>query len=313
VPHARHHLSARLFAAIFSCLTAAPALAVEGGTSSYLKGYKDFLSGVLPTDPGLYLRDDVIYYNGSVGASVIGGKVRIGISQWSLSNVFDPTYVTPLHILGATYAFGAIVPFSQLDVKVTVDTARFGLSSSDSTLNLDDFYLNPIILGWNARNFHAMALVSIMMPTGAYNKSDLANTGLNYWAVQPQLNLTYLNPSSGWDISAGTTYVISSEDKATNYQSGDIFHLDWTVGKQITPALKLGMAGYLMQQVTKDSGSGATLGADEASVWALGPALNYGFVLNKVPLTLTAKWTHEFAATDTFRGNTVTTAISLKL
>jgi hypothetical protein len=36
--------------------------AAENATSPYLKGYKDFLSGVLPPEPGLYIQNDTIYY-----------------------------------------------------------------------------------------------------------------------------------------------------------------------------------------------------------------------------------------------------------
>jgi hypothetical protein len=288
------------------------AYAAEDGTSSYLKGYKDFLSGVLPTDPGLYLRNDVLYYNGAIDATLIGGKVRLGLNQWSVSDVISPTIVTPFNILGGTYAFGGIVPVSKLNVDIGIDTAKGGMNSSDSTVNLDDVYVNPIILGWSAGNFHWMALVSIAMPAGPYNKNNLANTGLNYWSVQPQFSITYLDPATGLDVSAAFAYVINSENRATNYLTGNIFHLDWAVGKQLDPTWKVGVVGYLMEQVTGDSGSGATLGADKASVWALGPAATYSFAINGRPFTLIAKWTHEIAATNTFLGNTFTSAVSFK-
>lgn len=291
---------------------AGAAYAAEGGTSSYLKGYKDFLSGVLPTDPGLYLRNDVIYYNGAIDVALIGGRVKLNVTQWSVSNVISPTIVTPLNILGGTYAFGGIVPVTKLNIDAGVDTARGSVSSSDSTFNLDDVYLNPIILGWSAGNFHWMALVSIAMPAGAYNKKYLANTGLNYWSVQPQFSITYLDLKTGLDVSASFAYVINSENPATKYLTGNIFHLDWAVGKQFSPAWKLGLVGYLMDQVTGDSGAGATLGPDKASVWALGPAATYSFAINGAPFTLLAKWTHEIAASNTFLGDTVTTAVSFK-
>ncbi len=178
-----------------------PAYAAEGGTSAYLKGYKDFLSGVLPTAPGAYVRNDVIYYSGDIDATVFGGQVRLKLNQWSLSNLVSATFVTPVSVLGGTYAFGAIVPFTKADVKVGIDTSRGNLSSSDSVFNIDDLILNPVMLGWNSVNFHWMALVSIAIPTASYNKENLANTGLNYWSVQPQFSATYYDPKSGLDVS----------------------------------------------------------------------------------------------------------------
>jgi hypothetical protein len=289
-----------------------PAYAAEGGTSPYLKGYKDFLSGVLPTAPGVYVRNDVIYYGGKIDATVAGGQVRLEVSQWSLSNLLSTTFVTPFSVLGGTYAFGVIVPLTKADVKVGIDTGRGNLSSSDSVFNLDDLIVNPVMLGWNSGNFHWMALVSIAMPTASYNKSNLANTGLNYWSVQPQFSATYYQPKSGLDVSASLTYVINTENHATNYRTGNLLHVDWAVGKQLNPAWKIGVVGYLMEQVTGDSGSGATLGPDKASVWALGPAATYSFEVNEMPLSVLAKWTHEIAAKNTFIGDTATVAFSFK-
>ena len=289
-----------------------PAFAAEGGTSAYLKGYKDVLSGVLPTAPGVYVRNDVIYYSGNIDATVTGGQVRLELSQWSLSNLFAATFVTPVSVLGGTYALGAIVPITKAEVKIGIDTSRGNLSSSDSVFNLDDLILNPVMLGWNSGNFHWMALVSIAVPTASYNKNNIANTGLNYWSVQPQFSITYFEPEIGLDVSAGLIYVINTENHATNYRTGNLFHLDWAVGKQLNPTWKIGVVGYLMKQVTADSGAGATLGPDKSSVWALGPAGTYSFELNDMPLSVLAKWTHEFAARNTFRGDTASAAISFK-
>jgi len=220
--------------------------------------------------------------------------------------------VTPGSLLGGTYAFGAIVPLTKAQVKIGIDTSRRNLSSSDSVFNLDDLILNPVMLGWNSGNFHWMALVSIAVPTASYNKNNIANTGLIYWSVQPQFSITYFEPEIGLDVSAGLIYVINTENHATNYRTGNLFHLDWAVGKQLNPAWKIGAVGYLMEQVTGDSGSGATLGPEKASVWALGPAATYSFEANEMPLSVLAKWTHEIAAKNTFRGDTVSAALSFK-
>jgi hypothetical protein len=211
---------------LMGCPLRQPAYAAEGGTSAYLKGYKDFLSGVLPTAPGVYVRNDVIYYSGNIDATVIGGQVRLQLSQWSLSNLASATFVTPIRVLGGTYAFGAIVPLTKANVKVGIDTSRGNLSSSDSVFNLDDIIVNPVMMGWNSGNFHWMTLVSIATPTAVYNKKNIANTGMNYWSVQPQFSITYYEPNMGLDVSAGLTYVINTEDHATNYLTGNIFHLD---------------------------------------------------------------------------------------
>ena len=107
--------------------------------------------------------------------------------------------------------------------------------------------------------------------------------------MQPQFSITYYDQNTGLDLSAGLTYVINTENHATNYLTGNIFDLDWAVGKQLNPVWKIGVVGYLMEQVTGDRGSGATLGSDKASVWAVGPAATYSFDVNKMLLNVLAK------------------------
>ncbi len=113
-------------------------------------------------------------------------------------------------------------------------------------------------------------------------------------------------------MSGAAAYSINTRNNATDYQSGDDFDLDWAVGKQFTRAWNVGLVGYEMQQVTGDSGSGAVLGANEASVWALGPAVSYGTLVGHTPVSFLAKWTHEMQATRTFKGDTVTVGTDSK-
>jgi hypothetical protein len=286
------------------------ALAAEAGTSPYLKGYKDFFSGILPPVPGVYLRDDVVYYDGNINRTIIGGRVDANLNQYFVTNIAAPTVVTPLDILGGTYAFGATIPIVGLNVNAGIDTARGGLSRTDDALNVGDIYITPLILGWHAGDLHWNTALSVIAPTGRYQQGALANTGLNYWTVLPQFSITYFEPKSGWDISAAFAFAVNTQNQATNYRTGDIVHLDWAVGKQITPAWKIGVVGYVMDQVTGDSGAGAVLGPNEASVWALGPAATYGFEIGNTPISILAKWTHEVHASHTFQGDTVTAAVS---
>jgi hypothetical protein len=239
--------------------------------------------------------------------------VQVNLHQWFLTDVVAPTYVTSVKILGGTYAFGATFPLVGIDVHAGIDTLRHGgVSGRDSAVNVGDMYLTPAILGWHYGNFFWNAALSVVAPTGKYDSGDLANTGLNYWTVLPQFAVSYFDPKSGWDVSAAVAYTINTENTETDYQTGGIFHLDWAVGKQITPHWKLGLTGYLMDQVTGDSGSGAKLGSSKSRVWAIGPAAQYSFLLGKIPVAVLAKWTHEFDPIDTFQGDTVTTAVSFK-
>src|SRR6187551_3335077 len=107
---ARAHAAAAAMA--FACIfLAVPARAIEGGQSYYLKGYRDFLSGVL-TAPGVTVRSDSVTYSGSEQSAIRTG--RLGVEQRFHSEVFGLTVVTPYRILGGHYAFAGRVAGSRV-------------------------------------------------------------------------------------------------------------------------------------------------------------------------------------------------------
>ncbi len=288
------------------------AMAAESGQSSYLKGYQDFLSGALPPESGLYLRNDVLYYDGTVNRTVIGGRVAVSLHEQLVANVTALTYVTPLEILGGTFVMSATVPFEYLDVTAGLQGGRFGTSTSKDRFSLGDAFFTPALIGWSSGNFHWNAGFSFAVPSGVYHNGSLNNTSLNRWAFMPQSAITYLDLKTGWNASAALIYVASTENPATHYQTGDIVDVDFSAGRYLSKTLQVGLVGYYEQQITNDSGSGALLGPNKLRVWALGPGATYSFMLGETPITATAKWTHEFAAQNTFEGQTFTLAAALK-
>ncbi len=93
----RRLLARRLVAASILALCSATLAhrdAAKAATVPYLKGYKDFYSGVVPAEPGLYIRDDQVFYTGDINKTVIGGRVSLGLHEDLVANAFSPTVVT---------------------------------------------------------------------------------------------------------------------------------------------------------------------------------------------------------------------------
>jgi len=65
---------------------------------------------------------------------------------------------------------------------------------------------------------------------------------------------------------------IQFENTATNYKTGDEFHFEWAIGREIATGFVLGIVGYDYRQITGDTGSGATLGPFKGRVDAVGQA-----------------------------------------
>ena len=104
-------------------------------------------------------------------------------------------------------------------------------------------------------------------PTGDYDKTSLANTSLNHWAIMSRLAATYFDPKTGWEATGAAIYTVNWENPATDYETGNILNLEGAVTKNFGP-LGIGVVSYAMIQTTGDSGSGARLGSFEfASLW----------------------------------------------
>lgn len=288
------------------------ASAAEGGQSPYQKGYTDSLAGVLPPYPGVYMRNDVIYYSGSADTSVLGGRVAAGIDVESVANAAAFSIVTERKVLGGQYAFAFALPLANADIKASV-TGPLGntFSESDDTFGVGDVIVSPVVLGWHNGKVHSNFNVSVYLPTGEYTAGALANLSKNYPSLQFQGAVTWMDPQSGWALSGAATYLFNAENQTTDYRTGQLLHFDGAVTKAFGE-WRLGAVGYAMIQTTGDSGAGAKLGDFKSEVYGAGPFVSYDAKIGERPVTFLLKWYHEFGAENTFEGDTVTAAFAFK-
>src|SRR3990170_4184748 len=169
--------------------------AAEFGTGPWVKGYTDIFGGVVPSQPGFYFRADAYHYEAEVDRTIFNGLVQVGVEQEYTATIAALTYVTPWKILGGTYALAVAPSMVAMDVDVGIGIPRFtgplglrtfgpfNFRTGDTELALGDTAFAPLVLGWDAGNFHWNFALFGFAPTGKYDKDDLANTSLNHWAI----------------------------------------------------------------------------------------------------------------------------------
>jgi hypothetical protein len=140
------------------------------------------------------------------------------------------------------------------------------------------------------------ALLSIYAPTGEYEQGRLANPGLNYWTVDPTAGVSYNNEKTGFNAALYGGITFSSENSDTDYQSGNLVHLEASV-QQLLPLGKgvmgVGAEAFYLDQVTGDSGSGAILGDFERKSIGIGPVLSYVRPMSQGTLVSELRWLPE--------------------
>jgi hypothetical protein len=240
--------------------------------------------------------------------------VELDLRSRIITDLVSAAYVTPLKILGGNYAAGVIWSSvasnflqGRLQIGGFIDISREG-----EYTGVGDLLVTPVSLGWHLGQFHIMAFGNFYAPVGSYNSARRLNTGLNRWAAEPNVAVTWLN-ESGQEASLSLGYTVNFENTATDYTTGNEFHLEYFLGQHLPRGFVLGLAGYLYQQVTGDRGSGARLGPFQGQTIALGPCLAFNGKLGGYAVGLNARYYNELKVKNRFDGQAFFLTFSLGL
>ncbi len=294
--------------------------AEEGGTGHYLPGsISSFVDGT-PPDPAFVARFNGGYCNASLPGSLPLSGIRpapLNVNAESfgggLTLLWRPSFeLAP----GLSYAMNATIPYVSLTVDANVGIGPVTVRRSSSVSSLGDIVLMPLMLNYAVtEDFHVDFRTGIYAPTGDYEVGRLANSGKNFWTVEPTIGFLYFGKKNGIEASvyAGTDF--NSENEDTHYKSGTQFHLDGTVAQHfhlLGGLTGVGVAGYWYTQVTGDSGSGATLGSFEGFSTGVGPVVSYACKLGGKDLVTEAKWLHDVETKKRLEGDYVWLRVVLK-
>jgi hypothetical protein len=291
---------------LLGCLILAPPLrAVEFGINTYVLGLTFPLSGYTPP-PGLYFRDTFFLYRGSFGPSSDRKTYKF------LADIAAVAWYPGWEVLGGSLGFAAVVPYvgvrnSLQKAKVRADGSIVIETSTGTGNAIGDTELSAI-LGWHAGEHHWNAIVTAFTPTARFDPNRIGNTGLNRPALDLRGAYTYFGLQSGFEASAALGVAINGMNNATNYRSGAELHFEWSASQFFQAGFYVGAVGYIFQQLTPDSGSGATNGAFFGRVFSIGPSAGYTYKVDGRELNVSARWYHEFGNLNRPRGDAIFTS-----
>ena len=300
-----------LFAVTGVALLPSVAMAEEGGSGHYLPGsMSSFVDGV-PLTESVIFRLNVLNYNGEASKSVtipVARTVTAGLKAEStaigLSVAWRPSW-------GGSgdwsYAMSATIPYVWIDV--SGDVAPLMIHQSDSLSGLGDIVLMPVLLNYNVNpDFNINTRLCFYAPTGSYEVGRLANTGKNFWTIEPTVAFMYFGQKNGREASLFLGADFNQENPDTHYKSGTQVHADGTLAQHFP--LWGGLAGagitaFWYQQVTGDSGSGATLGDFKAWDNGIGPVVSFAGKSGSRDVIGELKWLHEYGVKNRLSGDAV--------
>ncbi len=264
--HATRHRWILKLAACAALATPAASQATEGGGSIYPVGAENYGCCALPP-PGVYGQVFGQQYNASTLRDNHGDRIPVPNFRVEATAIVPRLiWVTPTQIFGGSLAFHGILPLVTLKVNAGAESQR-NTGIGDMTFGT--------ALGWHlSPTLHLLAGVDVFAPTGGYRQTDLANIGRHYWAVQPLVGVTRMDPE-GVNADLKLMYTFNGRNDATDYRSGQELIADYSLGYGILRNWVVGVGGYYYLQTTDDRQAGATVANNRGRAFAIGPSIKY--------------------------------------
>ena len=285
-------------------LAAGVLYASEFGVGTYRPGQVDLFAGTLPAPGGVLVKNYFLFQDASLTAQPLNAPVRLHTHTITYTNATFITYTTPWQIFGANWGVAVLAQSRIANQTLKVTPMGRPTSTQHSTVGgFGDLVVSPLMLNWNFSKFHLVGALMFYAPTGSYERRRIIDIGLNRWAVEPDVGVTWMDPETGRHASLFAGYTVNAENPSTHYVSGNEFHADFVLAQHLAHGLVAGIAGYAVQQTTPDSGSDANLGAFKGRVIGLGPLVGATVPIFKVQISFSFKYDFEFAAQNRSTGN----------
>jgi len=257
-----------------------------------------------PSRPGWVIDPIFVHYDGGFSASrefPIGGLVSLGLNAAVDTLTLGALYTFDNTVWGAHYSVGAFAPYAWMDI-----TGRVNNVASNEKINgLGDITLIPAMLAWKDGAWQYTASLSVYAPTGDYTAGNLANLGLNYWTADPNFGVAYGNEETGFNFGAYAGVTFNTENNATDYDSGSLFHIEASI-QQLFPLGSgygtVGLEAFYFKQITADSGAGA-IRDFKGRTMGIGPIINYILPVGRDNWVFEAKWLPESNTKNRLKGD----------
>ncbi|HEX5310279.1 SphA family protein [Aquabacterium sp.] len=307
------HAAVKTSVFALSLVASAASMAAENGLQRYSAGVggSDMTS---PVVPGWYWQTAMVSYKAddkpdSAGRSVneqFNGAVTFNAATTAFLNRL--TFVSTERVLGGNLGFTAMLPIGQRKADVKFNGTKLASRSGQFT-GIGDLEFGPLV-HWEIGDHQAANFVpTLILPTGEYDASRVTNLGYgNFFTFRPSFQYAFIG--DGWDVGGRAVLSFNTRNKATGYYSGNMFNVDWQAMKFVTEDVRVGLQGYFVRQINKDTckaadaqdvscGAALTV-SNKTSVNAVGPAV--AWLKNGGEFLLEGKFLKEFDAKNRTEG-----------
>jgi hypothetical protein len=230
------------------------------------------------------------------------GGTPLGFDLSGYANVHRFIHVTDYKILGADFAWNAVVPFVGIDVEIA------GYGVRDSAFKIGDLNVEPFVIEWHKPRYDFGYVYGIFCPTAERQADRPALPGKQFWTNYVGVAGTYyFDDDRTWSLSALSRYEMCSKRLDADITPGDNFSFEWGLARNVEKVLDVGISGYCSWQTTLDKGSDIDYVNTRDRVMGIGPEIQYFSPKYKFGYHLRYWW--EFDARDRSQGTIATLTI----
>jgi hypothetical protein len=276
-----------------------PVDAGEGAFSNYFPGaYGSLLPGMAP-EPGYVFANVNLLYSAKANRAINQGQLNASMESNAFYSLFQGLHVWDAPALGGRFAVGGYLPLGYASYSASIG----GVRRFQDEFALGDMGIIPASFYWSSGNFQSNLYGLIIAPTGEYDINNLVNIGRNYWSLDLVAAMTWFNPETGTEFSVVPGLMFNAENPDTNYRTGTEFHMDFMFNQFVSEDLAIGLHGYVYQQISGDSGSGALLGDFKGEAFGIGPAISWIPKSAGGNVALSASWVHDVHSKNRLSGD----------
>jgi len=231
--------------------------------------------------PGLLVEETFIYYHANSFTDSNGRDIPGSNRITAKTATTHVGWTSNFRLLGGLYGAEVLLPLADLDVNTD-----FGPNGRER--GVGDLVVGPIFIEWNdstlfGRPFFHRLNLDFSLPTGEYRKNSSVNVGSNIYTFNPYYAFT-LVPTDRLEVSARLYYLWCSENHAPfvglgagDAQPGQAVHANFASSYEILKDLRIGISGYVLQQITDDRLDGDDQANSKERVFGIGPGLKYTY------------------------------------